>query len=318
VFIGIAMAGLLHGQDYHFSQFMPNLIYVNPACAAMPETGEIGLTYRNQWPGIPATFVTYGASVIIPVKNLSSGIGVNFINDVQAGGVINRTLAGIDYGYLFDISRYWQIGAGLSASWVMKKFNSDALVFRSDLLNELGYGYDPVVFENYSRSYPDFSVGFIARNDDNLTFGISASHVTRPRDGWSSEVDSRLPLKYNVFISGRLFAGERLMTSSISLDPAIMYSYQHNNSELLWGTLFNIASNFQAGAWVRQNLNFNFESLILSLGLSYEKYNINYSYDVNLKKIKFLSTKMAAHEVTFLYRFEYKDKKYRKVKCPAY
>ncbi len=61
------------------------------------------------------------------------------------------------------------------------------------------------------------------------------------------------------------------------------------------------------GAWLRQNLNFNFDALIISAGISWEKYNISYNYDVNLKKLSFLSTKMAAHEVTFLYRFEYKD-----------
>ena len=61
------------------------------------------------------------------------------------------------------------------------------------------------------------------------------------------------------------------------------------------------------GAWMRQNIQFNFDALIVSAGISFEKYNISYSYDVNLKKINFLSTKMAAHEVTFLYRFEYKE-----------
>ena len=72
---------------------MQNMVYVNPAYAALPSSGEVGLTYRNQWPGIPATFVTYGATVVIPVKSLNSGIGISFMNDMQGSGVINQNFS---------------------------------------------------------------------------------------------------------------------------------------------------------------------------------------------------------------------------------
>ncbi len=62
-------------QDFHFSQFMQTMAYVNPAYAALPSMGEVGLAYRNQWPGIPATFVTYGATVVIPVESLQQRCG---------------------------------------------------------------------------------------------------------------------------------------------------------------------------------------------------------------------------------------------------
>jgi type IX secretion system PorP/SprF family membrane protein len=299
---------------------MQNLVYVNPAYAALPSAGEIGLTYRNQWPGIPATFVTYGAAFVIPVRSLSSGIGVSIINDMQGSGVINHTSASLLYGYLFEVGNNWQVGAGISASWVMKRFNADNLVFRSDLLNDLGYSYGSVVFDNYTKSYPDFSVGFIARNNNIFSFGLSAAHVTRPRDSFSNLTASQLPIKYTAFVSGRILGDRR--NTGLSVEPAIFYSIQQDNQELIWGSRFGIAPNFMVGAWLRQKLQFNLEAVIISAGISWEKYNISYSYDVNLKKISFLSTKMAAHEVTFLFRFEYKDehkaKRFKKSECPAY
>jgi hypothetical protein len=86
--------------------------------------------------------------------------------------------------------------------------------------------------------------------------------------------------------------------------------------------MFNLSSKFLLGSFLRHNTKFSFDALIITAGISWEKYNISYSYDVNLKKLSFLSTKMAAHEVTFLYRFEYKDehkvKRFRKSECPAY
>ncbi len=177
IIVGLALSWTICAQDYHFSGFMQNMVYVNPAYTALPGTGEIGLTYRNQWPGIPATFITYGAAFIMPVKTLSSGFGVSFTNDVQGSGVINQTSANFLYGYLIELDKNWKIGAGLSASWVMKRFSADQLVFRSDLLDELGYSYGTVVLDNYSRSYPDFSAGIIARKNDMLSFGFSANHL---------------------------------------------------------------------------------------------------------------------------------------------
>jgi hypothetical protein len=188
------------------------------------------------------------------------------------------------------------------------------------LLNELGYSYGPAIMDNYTRDYPDFSIGLIASNPNSLTFGISASHVTRPRDTFSEAVSSRLPLKYTAFLSKRIsnVAGY----DDISLEPAVFYSIQSANQELIWGSRVDFASSFMLGAWIRQNLRMNLESIIISAGFSWEKYNISYHYDVNMKKINFLSTKMAAHEVTFLYRFkyneQYKTRNSKKNLCPAY
>jgi type IX secretion system PorP/SprF family membrane protein len=305
-------------QDYHFSQFMPNMVHVNPAVAALTSSSELGLTYRNQWPGIPATFITYGASALHPVKALNSGIGVCFMNDMQGSGVISRTSATLLYGYHFQISSGWQIGTGIGASYVFKKFNADELLFRSDILNDLGYSYTQTVLENYTRSYPDFNIGIIATNNSNFSFGFSASHLTQPKESLSDRNESRLPLKYTAFVSGRISGDTRSGPGYLAFEPALFFSRQQQNHELIWGSQVLIAGNFMLGGWIRQNLNFNFEAMIISAGISWEHYNISYSYDVNLKKLNFISTKMAAHEVTFLYRFEYNDRKFKKIECPAY
>lgn len=325
-FLFSLIGSLSFGQDFHFSGFMQNIGYVNPAYAAMPSSGELGMTYRNQWPGIPATFVTYGASLIMPVSSLNSGIGLNLMNDMQGSGVINQSSVSLLYGYRIYLGSSWQVAAGISGSYVFRRFSADELVFRSDILNDLGYAYSPVTLNSYTKNYPDFSFGLITRYNNNLTAGISFGHLTRPHHTFSEMVDSRMPIKFTAFVSGRL----PLNSSSIAVEPALFYSLQQNNNELIWGSRFILANSIMVGGWIRQNMQFAFEALIISAGISWEKYNISYSYDVNLKKINFLSTKMAAHEVTFLYRFEYKEvqpvmrgmkrgmKGSRKAVCPAY
>lgn len=313
-----------HPQDYHFSGFLLNQVYVNPSYAAMVESPEGGLTYRNQWPGIPATFVTYGASFVYPVKSMNSGLGINLLNDVQGSGVISRTSATLLYGYRLQLGRSWQLGAGIGASLVFKQFSADELVFRSDILNDLGYSYGTVVMGNYNKYYPDFGVGISLVNaESGISAGLSVSHLTRPDETENSLSGDRLPLKYTAFVSGRLGRGGSNTGSTVTLVPALFFSQQGISQELMWGSQAMINSLFIVGAWARQNLSFHFDSFILNAGISYRKYNFLYSYDVNVKKFDLLSTKMAAHEVTFLYRLEYKGLEYRSrsrraTDCPAY
>ncbi|MBN1159097.1 MAG: PorP/SprF family type IX secretion system membrane protein [Bacteroidales bacterium] len=305
-------------QDFHFSGFIPNRTFMNPAAAVMPVSPEFTVTYRNQWPGIPATFVTYGAAFILPVESMKSGLGVNVLNDVQGDGVITRTYVGLSYGYRIDLQRDWQVGAGISASYVFRKLDADELVFRSEILNELGYGYSAVTLENQTRSYPDFAIGMVVQNGYGFSAGISVSHITRPEESLSSQFNSRIPLKYAGFIKTRFGSSSRYSGLSVTFEPSAFYSRQAKNEELIWGMQAVFSSVFAAGAWFRQNLRFNYDAVIFSVGILMEKYNFFYSYDVNLKKLNFLSTKMGAHEVTFLYRMEYKGRKARAVECPAY
>lgn len=221
--IGYTLSWASPAQDFHFSQFMQNMVYVNPAYAALPSSGEVGLTYRNQWPGIPATFVTYGATAVIPVRSINSGIGMSFMNDMQGSGVINRTSATLLYGFMFQLNSGWQVRTGIGASYVFKKFNADQLVFRSDILNDLGYSFGQVVFDNYVKSYPDFNIGFIASNKQNLSFGISASHLMRPRESLSNIDESRLPVKYTAFVSGRISGSKGTGSGDLIFEPAIFF-----------------------------------------------------------------------------------------------
>lgn len=290
---------------------------MNPAYAAMVPGAEAGLTYRNQWPGIPATFVTYGAMLVVPINSFNSGMGLQVLNDVQGGGVFSNTSATLQYGYRMQAGRNWMVSGGISGSYVMKQFDSDALVFRTDVLNDLGYPYGNVTYPGYSRSYPDFSAGFMATRDDKLTLGVSVSHLTRPRSGNTTSSSGRIPFRYAAFVSAVIEPSGR-NRGAVGVEPAAYLSWQGTQAEIMWGSNFRLVPSFTLGGFVRHSARLQVESVSLAAGLFLDHYNIFYTYDVNLKKIHLLSTKMAAHEVTFLYRFEYKQRKMKKVECPAY
>ncbi len=295
---------------------MHNQAYYNPAYAAVPEMNEFSMTYRNQWPGIPANFVTYGATFIQPFSVIKSGIGVVFLRDVEAGGVISKSSASLMYGYTFRVSRALKMAAGIGASYVYRQFDPSTLVFASDLLNALGTPYPPVNISAYTRGYPDFSIGLMGEYRKDLTMGISAAHLTRPAESFSGEPASRLPVKYGLFASYKFRTGGKYNRNGIDLTPSLLYVHQGRTNELVWGTAALIKP-LTAGVWLRHNLSLNFSSMIFSLGILQKKYTFLYNYDVNLTSVNFLSTKTGAHEVTFLFRFEYKKKQSKVVKCPS-
>lgn len=304
-----------YAQDFHLTGFMHNQVFINPAYVAMPVMNEVTMTYRNQWPGIDADFVTYGAAFIQPLHVINSGIGVKFLRDTEGGGVFSRTSTNLNYAYSFKVSRDLQVFAGLGASYVCRQFSPENLQFPSDILNDLGVSSPPANISAYTRGYPDFSTGIIGTYQKVFTLGLSVAHVTRPKETFSDEPASRLPVKYALFSSYRLPAGGKYNQRPLVFIPALMFVHQGITNELVWGTSAEIRS-FTASVWLRHDLSLHFSSVLFTAGILQKKYTFLYSYDVNLTRVNFLSTKMGSHEVTFLFRFEYKRKKLKSVKCP--
>ena len=80
-----------HGQslpDPHFSQFYANPLYLNPAMAGANICPRVIFNYRNQWPALSQTFVTYNASFDMYIDKLHGGIGLDFIADRAGDGHI--------------------------------------------------------------------------------------------------------------------------------------------------------------------------------------------------------------------------------------
>ena len=54
----LASSPRVFSQDAEFTQFYANPLHLNPAFAGTHMAPRSTLNYRNQWPGIPGTFVT--------------------------------------------------------------------------------------------------------------------------------------------------------------------------------------------------------------------------------------------------------------------
>ncbi|MED5334688.1 MAG: type IX secretion system membrane protein PorP/SprF, partial [Bacteroidota bacterium] len=88
VWVALLCLGGLRAQDAQLTQFYAAAPHLNPAFAGGTLENRVAFHYRNQWPGLPGRFVSYGASYDVFIPKINSGIGVIFSSDEAGTGAL--------------------------------------------------------------------------------------------------------------------------------------------------------------------------------------------------------------------------------------
>ncbi len=315
-------------QDPHFTQFYANPVYMNPAFAGSARCPRINLNYRNQWPALNKTYITYSASYDQHIDLISGGIGINVMNDKAGEGTLATTnISGI-YAYQLNISRDFSIRLGLQATYVQKKLNWDLLTFGDMIDPRYGYIYETQETRpNENRSFADFSAGILAYSST-VYGGVAVSHLTQPDEAFIVEGTSELPRKITAHIgamlpmggSGRMSYGGNRDEETTYLSPNLVYQQQVSFNYLNLGAYIS-RTPLIGGLWFRANIDdgFKSESVIALVGIQKGLFKFGYSYDITVSKLG-NSTTGGAHEVSFGMQFECRPKKkrFRTISCPSF
>ncbi len=314
-------------QDPHFTQFYANPIYLNPAFAGSARCPRINLNYRNQWPALRKTYITYSASYDQHVDLISGGIGLNILNDKAGEGTLSTTnISGI-YAYQLNISRDFSIRLGLQATYVQKKLAWDLLHFGDQIDPRYGYIYPTQESRpNESRSFTDFSAGLLAYSST-VYGGVAVNHLTEPDEAFIVEGSSELPRKITAHLGAMLPVGNtgsyrfsQHRDEGTFISPNIVYQQQVSFNYLNVGAYF-LRSPIIGGLWYRGNLDggLKSESIIALVGIQKGLIKFGYSYDITISKLG-NNTTGGAHEVGFGMQFECRPKKkrFRTISCPSF
>ena len=280
-----------------------NRLYLNPAFAGVEkDIRRIFLNYRNQWPGIGSSFVSYTASYDQYIEPLHGGIGFRIFNDKQGDGAIQEFAISMDYSYHLKVSRKFSLNAGFEASFVQKSLKTSGFIL-GDMIDPLTGRPDIPSLETYNsekKSYPDFAVG-LSGFYENYYGGISVSHILKPSDA----VNSRIPRKLIAYAGAMIPVYEkRLGKEVLKLSPNVIYQQQMNFSQIYYGLEAVIQDQVVTGIWVRQNLGVRFSSLIFSVGYITNSYRLRYSYDQQLSSPTIQLPNHGAHEISFILLLE--------------
>ncbi len=286
--LGFGLASLVAGsQNIHFSQFNNSPLLLNPALAGSSTRCylRLGVNYKNQW---NKTYVTQSAfadaRIALGSFKHKDGLGIGglFFSDKAGDGDLTT-----NYGMMMMA--------------LHKSFNPDKTVFGSlgfsFGLGNLSINYSKLYFDSQWNGFlfdPDLSNNEDLTNSSLLYYDINAGFLMtfirpekfRLRAGGS--LTHFLGQQYS-FLGQEIERSRRyifhtdmeyLINEKYILSPSVMFSLQNFDSETIAGTNLSVSFsefNIVTGIWLRI-----FKDIIPLIGIEYNGYSLNFSYDINI------------------------------------
>jgi type IX secretion system PorP/SprF family membrane protein len=302
------------GQDPHFSQYFSSPLTLNPANTGNFEGPyRVASNFRNQWQGIGNPYVTgtFSFDAEFMKDRIQDGdkfaVGVLGLYDRALGGKFNASFAGVSLGYhlWLDEDRMNKLSVGFQSVLVNKRLDLYNITFASQFTSQgfdLNIPSNEIILNN-NINYVDWNTGLLYNHlGENGSYyaGVSAYHITRPKEGFIGEKSSSVPMRFTVNAGMNRYLGEMgvLMGSA-------MFQSQGNANELTVGFAYgqylssagNDISVFMGG-WYR-----NKESIIPYFGFNYNNLQIGLSYDVVTSGLNLSKTSNRSIEISAIFSF---------------
>jgi type IX secretion system PorP/SprF family membrane protein len=298
VFVFLYFSSIILGQNYFVSNLYNNIVFSNPAYVHFHEFSFLQLNYRNQWP-VSNLYSSYGVSYFHYAEDLNSNFGAILNYDNQYKGTFTKASLGLNYAYKLRIGQKSHFLFGLQGFYNLENVNYSNLTFENQTA---------IIPENSKKHYPTFNsgIGLLLRKEHFI--GLAVNNINSPSGSTNS--DLRLNLTYIGKIKSQGYY------SNTFFEPLINISSNFDYIHFQYGGNINYEG-YKAGLLIDQTGG-NVNTLIILLGISFENYEFVYTYDINLSGAISINPKMAAHEVTFLRKIQYKEKSKHRgaIKCP--
>ncbi len=307
-----AYSSLLFAQDIHFSQFNFSPLSQNPAFTGVFD-GDVRFVanYRNQWFTVPVSYNTFSFSTDGNVKTWKETHGLSlggmFYYDRAGDSRFSAMQAMLSAAYQLRLgaTKAHSISVGASVGMGGRTIQYQYLYFDNQYT---GDRYNPNLqsgeqFPNSSFYYPDVAAGlsyqYTKSSRKQFTMGIGIHHLNQARQSFLNDKNIRLDLRYTINTKLRWQICKKL-----DLVPEAQFQYQDTKYELAFGVhtkayIFkqNKASVcLNTGAYYRNN-----DAFYLLLGMDYNAWQVNLSYDINTSKFQRATQNNGAIEGSLIY-----------------
>ncbi|MDX5321882.1 MAG: type IX secretion system membrane protein PorP/SprF [Bacteroidota bacterium] len=199
-------------QDPMFSQYLYNMLALNPAYAGSRDQVSSVLFYRNQWTGFEGAPVTYNASVHSPFRRSNGAWGINASSDKI--GIQKENFINLNYAYRI-IGPKGRLALGLSGGMYQYGYDYNELQLK-------GQG-DPL-FQG-SESYQLYNFGFGAYyQTGKLALGLSVPHLVTSKVSDKEAFKAVNPVNH-VFVTGSYLF---FINDDYVFKPSMMLRYVNN------------------------------------------------------------------------------------------
>lgn len=309
----------LKAQDVVFSQFYANPLYLNPALAGNASDPRLTFNFRNQWPALNASFVTYSAGFDQHFDALSGGVGLHVLTDQIGSEAFRFTQVALQYAYNLNINRNLALRAGFQYAYANRSLNFNKLTFPEQIDRVSGIGGRPtgseIPFGTKSVIISDFAAGLVLFSE-RFYFGAAAHHLTEPSQAFYRDADVPWRMRISVHTGANIPLTQAYSNAEpLTLSPNIIYIQQGNSQQINVGTYLSKGA-ISGGLWYRVN-----DAVIATLGFQRGQMRIGYGYDITTSKLSD-ARPGGSHEVSLSFVFEkyepIEKRRYSKVNCPKF
>lgn len=287
LFLLSGIASVKAQQDAMYSQYMFNMMGVNPAYAGSRGVLSATALYRRQWVGIDGAPETGTISFDMATRNKKIGLGIQAFNDRI--GITRTTGFNATYAYRIRFSNEGSLAIGLQGGIT----NYKADLTKVDLID----GGDVSFSQNINALLPSFGAG-IYYNSDRFYAGFSIpnlvkSYLRKDVIAYRSDVIAKKYMHF-FFIAGYVFD----INEDLKLKPSTLL-------KIVRGAPIQLDVN--ANLWIHD---------VLSVGLSYrtgdavsgmlevqvnDQFRIGYAYDHPISNL--VKYNQGTHEIMLRYEF---------------
>lgn len=279
-------------QDPMYTQYMENLMTINPAYAGSKELLSMMAVSRNQWVTMADAPVTRSFAINSPIVNTNMGLGLSVLSDNI--WPIKQTGLYLDYSYTLKFSNRRKLALGLKAGVNFYEAGIAEL-----LTNDPN---DPVFANDVNRRFlPNLGVGAFYHSD-RYYLGLSIPKLlqnTINKNGFSSEQLNKEDV-HIFFMAGYVFDVNRI----VKFKPSILTKFVSNAPvafdvngtflfyDRLWlGAMYRLGDSFgglfQLQVTNNMKIGYSYDFPISALG-AFNKgtHEIMVSFDFNLERNK--------------------------------
>lgn len=297
-----------------YSQYVLNGFLFNPAMAGAAGYSTVNLTAREQWVGIqdaPSTYALSFHTKIMPNSYVrrkkpirrkfnfgftSGKVGIGGYVFTDHNGALGRTGMRFTYAYhLYNKSDGSQLSFGVSLVGYQMKFNEDKIRPRDPDDNTW-------IAARESIFIPDADVG-IYYSARNYFAGFSVDQLLESIIKFGGNGYDQYKLDRNYY----LFGGYDFeLSSTVILTPSALLKFAQNGAfqgDLRAKVIFN--QRYWGALAYRTG-----HAIILSGGLSIDRYVFGYAFDISMSNI--MRRSFGSHEFMFAVKWgEYNSRRYR-------
>jgi len=270
-----------------YSQYMYNMLGVNPAYAGNREATSFNFFQRRQWVGLAGAPQTTSVSLDGAFNDNKLGWGVQAYDDklgVERADGVNMMMA-----THIQVSDKGTLSGGLSVG---------LMNYRIDLLNVQGRytPSDPAFYSNFNKWLPAVGLG-IYYNTDKFYAGFSVPNVLKSRltafDVMNSGIQ-KVNSTHIFFTSGYVFD----VNEDVKIKPSTMI-------KAVGGA--PIEADFNTNVWLKNviGLGFSYRTGDAMVAMAEAQINNNlrvgYAYDITISPLKYYNN--GSHELMFRYEF---------------